>query len=191
MDSDLKLEDLPAVLEAILIVSPTRVSVEGLAAATGVPPSEVTRSLKALQRQYEGEDGAPRRGFELREVDGSWRFYSRSEWAPWVGKFITGDHLASLSQAALETLAVISYRQPITRAQISQIRGVGADGVVRTLLARGLIEEEGQTEAGAGLLRTTRLFLEKMGLQSVSDLPPLAPLMASADEADALASELE
>lgn len=183
-------EDLRPVLEAILIVSPTPVTVEALSEATGVDAALVEETLTRLENDFNGGGEQPQRGFTLRQVEGGWRFYSRAEYAPWVGRFVTGEHMATLSQAALETLAVIAYRQPVTRSQVSAVRGVNVDGVVRTLLARGLVEEEGVGGGGAGLLHTTDLFLEKMGLESLGDLPPLAPHMADPSEAGALAEEL-
>lgn len=182
--------DLRPALEAILIVSPSPVTAEALSEATGEDVALVEKTLVQLAQDFDGEQGEPRRGFELRQVEGGWRFYSRAEFAAWVGRFVTGDHMATLSQAALETLAVIAYRQPTTRSQVSAVRGVNVDGVVRTLLARGLVEEEGVGGGGAGLLHTTALFLEKMGLESLEDLPPLAPHMADPSEAEALAEEL-
>ena len=139
---------------------------------------------------YDGETGGPRRGFELREVAGGWRIYSARAYADVVGRFVVGSSHARLSQAALETLAVIAYRQPISRARIARIRGVNVDGVVRTLLARGLVEETGTTPSGARLYGTTGEFLEKMGMTSLSELVPLAPYLPSADALDELEEEL-
>lgn len=176
-------------IEAVLIVSPNPVSPQVLAEATGASLQAVLHELAELKDDFDGAGGT-RRGFSLREINGQWRLYSRSEWAAIVGRFVTGDTMVSLSQAALETLAIIAYRQPITRAQISRIRGVSVDPVVRTLLARGLADEVGLTDAGAQLLATTDLFLEKMGFTSLRDLPPLGPHVAGPEEANALAEEL-
>lgn len=182
--------DLPAAIEAILVVAVAPVTAGALAEATGFGKDVVTDALNQLRAEYDGSDGIAARGFELREIDGKWRLYSRAKWAPWVGQFVMGDHMATLSNAALETLAVVAYRQPVTRSQVGAIRGVGVDGVVRTLLARGLLEEVGETLAGAALLRTTDLFLEKMGFTSLEDLPPLGPHVAGPDDAARLAEEM-
>jgi segregation and condensation protein B len=116
------------------------------------------------------------RGFELRNIAGGWRIYSRTEFADVVGRFVLEGQTARLTQAALETLAVIAYRQPVSRARVSAIRGVNVDSVVRTLTQRGLIEDSGtDPESGAILYRTTSYFLERMGMGSVADLPQLSP----------------
>ncbi len=183
LDSDrhaelsLAAEDLGGALEAILMVAPEPVSVDALAAATGMKPSQVSSALKTLQADYDGETGGKRRGFELRPVEDRWRIYSRPEFSPWVADFVVGAETSSLSQAALETLAVVAYRQPVTRTQIARVRGVNVDATLRTLQLRGLIQELGQTATGAHLFGTTALFLERMGFSSISDLPPLAPFM--------------
>ncbi len=169
--------DMGAVLEAILMVASNPVSSAHLAAATGTSVDQVERALAALVRDYDGADGSRPRGFELRFVDGGWRIYSRAKWAPWVGKFVAGADTASLTQAALETLAIVAYKQPVTRNQIAQIRGVNVDAVLRTLLARDLVAEAGQTPTGAHLFSTTTQFLERMGISDISELPPLAPFM--------------
>ena len=130
-------------------------------------------------------------GFELREVAGGWRIYSAPAWAEVVGRFVVGTDTSRLSQAALETLAVIAYRQPTTRSRISHVRGVNVDAVVRTLVARGLIEEVGETDSGARLYGTTGYFLERMGFDSLDDLEPLAPYLPASEELDGLAHDLE
>ncbi|MEV8166258.1 SMC-Scp complex subunit ScpB [Rothia kristinae] len=123
------------------------------------------------------------RGVELRRVAGGWRLYSRTDFAPWVRRFVQEGQTAKLSQAALETLAVIAYRQPISRARVSSIRGVNVDGVVRTLRTRGLVVEAQEPgESGATLFETTPLFLEKIGLESLADLPPIAPHLPGAED---------
>ena len=142
---------------------------------------DVEAALHALADEYT----AAARGLDLRQVAGGWRLYTRAECAPWVERFVLDGQSARLTQAALETLAVIAYRQPVTRARISAVRGVNVDGVVRTLLARGLITEAGQDTGTAGTLyRTTPLLLEKLGLQSLEELPDLAPLLPDLDELD-------
>jgi segregation and condensation protein B len=138
------------------------------------PRSEVVGTLRALAREYT-EQG---RGFDLREVAGGWRYYTRPDCAPVVERFVLDGQHARLTQAALETLAVVAYRQPVSRGRVSAVRGVNVDGVMRTLLARGLVEEAGtEPETGAHLYRTTSYFLERLGLRSLDELPELAPLL--------------
>ena len=182
--------DLRAPIEAILMVTSEPVTPEDLAVALGMEVADVEATLRALAREYLGEGDARVRGFELREVAGGWRIYSARAYADVVGRFVVGSSHARLSQAALETLAVIAYRQPISRTRISRIRGVHVDGVVRTLMARGLVEETGLTPSGARLYGTTGEFLEKMGLTSLSELVPLAPYLPDADALDELEEEL-
>jgi segregation and condensation protein B len=145
-----------------------------LATAVGHPLGEVSAALADLAREY-AEQG---RGFELRNVAGGWRYYTREEYAPVVEAFVLDGQQARLTQAALETLAVVAYRQPVSRARVSAIRGVNVDGVMRTLLTRGLVEEAGQDHSsGANLYRTTSYFLERIGVTSLDDLPELAPFL--------------
>ena len=170
---------LPALLEAVLLVTDEPVPARVLASVVEHPTARVETALRALADEY----AAAGRGFELRQVAGGWRLYTRAECAPWVERFVLDGQSARLTQAALETLAVIAYRQPVTRARISAVRGVNVDGVVRTLLARGLIAEAGQDPETAGTLyRTTPLLLEKLGLSSLEELPPLAPLLPELSE---------
>lgn len=191
MHETLTEQDLPAAVEAILMVSPHPVTAEALAEATGHSVSAILRVLGLLAEDYDGELSGPRRGFELRQHGGAWRLYSRSRWAPWVGKFVVGTETSHLSKPALETLAIVAYRQPITRGQIARIRGVNVDGVLRTLMTRGLVEEVGASATGAHLLTTTDMFLQRMGLASLDDLPPLAPHVPGQDSVEQLAAELE
>ena len=167
---------LRAALEAILLVVDEPVAESTLAETVGQPTERVAALLQELADEYTAQG----RGFDLRRAAGGWRLYTRPEYAPYVERFVVGGQAVRLTQAALETLAVIAYKQPVTRAQISAIRGVNCDGVVRTLMTRGLIEECGtEPETGAHLYRTTTLFLEKLGLNSVDELPPLAPFLPS------------
>jgi segregation and condensation protein B len=153
-----------------------------LAAATGLPTGEVDALLRGLAEEYAGRRGGRRRGFELREVAGGWRVYSAPAHADVVGAFVLDGQTARLTHAALETLAIVAYRQPISRGRIAAVRGVSADGVVRTLVSRGLVEEAGRDEdGGAVLYRTTSYFLERFGLRSLDDLPPLAPYLPEVD----------
>ena len=170
---------LPAVLEAILLVTDEPVPAMTLAQVVEQPTGEVESALGALAQEYESQG----RGFELRQVAGGWRLYTRSDCAPFVERFVLDGQQARLTQAALETLAVIAYRQPVTRQRVSAVRGVNVDGVVRTLLARGLITEAGSDEdTGATRYRTTSFFLERLGLDSLGQLPSLAPLLPELDD---------
>ena len=175
-------------LEAVLMVVDEPVPAADLASVMGLPTGQVAELLRELAAEYRGERGGRPRGFELREVGGGWRIFSAPAHADVVGRFVLDGQTAKLTQASLETLAVIAYRQPVTRGRISAIRGVNVDGVVRTLLARGLVEEAGHDEEGGAMrYRTSAYFLERMGLTSLEDLPPLAPYlpdMGSLDDVD-------
>jgi len=161
-------------LEALLFVMDSPVDEESLAAALRCPPEQVPQGLADLAADYDRR-GA---GIVLRRVGDGWRLYTRDEHAPAVERWLGEGQRSRLSQAALETLAVIAYRQPVTRARISAIRGVGVDGVMRTLLARGLVQEVGSDpDSGGGLYGTTPLFLERLGLTGLDELPALAPLL--------------
>jgi segregation and condensation protein B len=171
--------ELGAVLEAVLLVTDEPVPAMTLAQVVERPTGQVEAELARLAGEYV-EQG---RGFELRQVAGGWRLYTRSDCAPYVERFVLDGQQARLTQAALETLAVIAYRQPVTRQRVSAVRGVNVDGVVRTLLARGLITEAGaDEETGATRYRTTSYFLERLGLQSLEELPSLAPLLPELDD---------
>ena len=174
-------------IEAILMVASEPVAASDLADVLGVSVEDIEAQLRGLAAEYLGGGQDCPRGFELREVAGGWRIYSARAYADVVGRFVVGSSHARLSQAALETLAVIAYRQPISRARICRIRGVNVDGVVRTLLARGLVEETGLTPSGARLYGE---FLEKMGLTSLAELVPLAPYLPDADALEELEEEL-
>jgi segregation and condensation protein B len=170
---------LATVLEAILLVTDLPVPAMTLAQVVERPTGEVETVLGELAQGYD-EQG---RGFELRQVAGGWRLYTRAECAPFVERFVLDGQQARLTQAALETLAVIAYRQPVTRQRVSAVRGVNVDGVVRTLVARGLITEAGTDEdTGATRYQTTGYFLERLGLQSLDELPSLAPLLPELDD---------
>ena len=174
-------------LEALLLLTAEPVTEFELAHAVGVPESVVAETLAELVAFYE-ETG---RGFELRQVGGGWRYYTRDEYADLITQYVMEGQQAKLSQAALETLAVVAYTQPISRARVSAVRGVNVDGVMRTLLARGLIEEAGHDhESGAVLFATTSYFLERMGMKTLDDLPPLAPQLPEVDELEAELGQL-
>ncbi|WP_324652223.1 SMC-Scp complex subunit ScpB [Georgenia sp. H159] len=180
-----------AAIEAVLMVVDEPVPAAQLASVLGLPTGQVVELLTELAAEYAGERGGRPRGFVLRELAGGWRVYSAPEYADVVGRFVVDGQTARLTQASLETLAVVAYRQPVSRGRIAAIRGVNVDGVVRTLLARGLIEEAGHDEDGGALLyRTTSYFLERMGLGSLADLPPLAPYLPDLDTLDDLEAEL-
>ncbi len=171
--------DLPAALEALLIIAADPMTAEDLSAATGAPVDEIAEALHGLASSY----AAGARGFELRQVAQGWRFYSAAHCAEVVGRWVTDGRQARLSQAALETLAIIAYRQPVSRAKVGSIRGVNVDAVVRTLQARGLIEQTGEDHAtGAALYSTTDHFLERMGLSQLSQLPPIVDLLPDPSE---------
>lgn len=170
--------NLKAALEAILLVAESPLSVVNLATALERPAAEVKTAIESLAAEYNEANGGEGRGFELREIGGGWRFYVREtfDWA--VRLFIARENPAKLSQAALETLAVIAYRQPITRGQIASIRAVNVDGVVRTLLSRGLITEVfSDQETGAVHFGTTDLMLQQLGINSLEDMPKISPLL--------------
>jgi segregation and condensation protein B len=174
-------DDLRSAVEAILLVVDTPVAEVTLAQVLERPTGDVTAALTELAEEYSAQS----RGMDLRRAAGGWRLYTRSEYAPYVERFVLDGQQARLTQAALETLSVVAYRQPVTRSRISAIRGVGVDGVIRTLVTRGLIEEAGaEHETGAHLYRTTTLFLEKLGLNSLDELPSLAPLLPEIEALD-------
>ena len=165
---------LRASLEAILLVADEPVPVVVLAQVLERPRSAVEAELRDLAASYV----AASRGFDLREIAGGWRFYTREDCAPLIERFVSDGQEVRLTQAALETLAVVAYRQPVSRARVSAVRGVNCDGVMRTLVLRGLTEEAGtDSETGAILFRTTGYFLERLGLASLEDLPDLAPFL--------------
>ncbi|MDF1706377.1 MAG: SMC-Scp complex subunit ScpB [Aeromicrobium sp.] len=178
---ELEMLELRPALEAVLMVADQPLDHLTLAQAVGHPPVDVQEALEALAAEYDEQE----RGFELRAIAGGWRYYTRENVAAAVERFVLDGQQARLTQAALETLAVVAYRQPISRSRISAIRGVNVDGVVRTLVARGLIEEAGQDgESGALLYRTTSYFLERMGLGSLDEMPEIAPMLPELDEMD-------
>jgi segregation and condensation protein B len=161
-------------LEAILLVADEPVADNLLAQIVERPTGVVSTALRELAESYTAEQ----RGFDLREVAGGWRFYTRDDCAAVVERFVSDSQEIRLTQAALETLAVVAYRQPVSRTRVSAVRGVNCDGVMRTLVLRGLVEEAGtDPETGAILFQTTGYFLERLGLPALSDLPDLAPFL--------------
>ena len=195
-----KVEAIPggakSAIEAILAVAEAPVSVRELSAALIVSERAVEHALDQLYREYNGEEteygeegiSPEPRGFQLRRIAGGWKLYARDDFAPWVARFVTRSKSATLSKPAYETLAVIAYRQPVTRARVASIRGVNADAAIRQLLQRQLIREAGR-EAGTGatLYETTELLLAKLGLDSLEELPALAPFLPDDTEAAVLA----
>jgi segregation and condensation protein B len=163
-------EKLRGALEAILLVVDNPVSTVVLAQVLEEPTGRVDAMLAQMRDDY----AKPGRGIDLRQVAGGWRFYTRADYASYVERFVLDGQQIRLTQAALETLAVVAYKQPVTRSRVSAIRGVNCDGVIKTLVTRGLVEECGTEESGAHLYRTTQLFLEKLGINSVDELPSLA-----------------
>lgn len=186
------LDELPALarddefdgaLEALLLVVDAPTEDQALATALDQPVARVREGLLRLAETYR----LAGRGIDLRRIGDGWRFYTRDLYAPYVEKLLLDGQRARLTRAALETLAVVAYRQPVTRARVAAVRGVNCDGVLRTLLTRGLVEEAGIDGPTQGtLFRTTELFLERLGLSSVEDLPPLAPLLPDVDAIDEL-----
>ncbi|KTR74745.1 chromosome segregation and condensation protein ScpB [Microbacterium oxydans] len=173
-------EEIPLTerIEAILFIVDEPIGLVALAAAVGSPVPAVRQTLETLVEDYDGRGKGPRRGFELREVGGGWRLYVREELDDVVAAFIGGQAPARLSQAALETLAVIAYKQPVTRSQVASIRAVNVDSVVRTLVARGLITELfADSETGAINYGTTDALLQHLGINSLDELPPISPLL--------------
>jgi segregation and condensation protein B len=172
-----------AALEALLLVVDAPTDEETLAQVLDQPVARVREAVRRLSAAYT----AQRRGIDLRQSGGGWRFYTRDAYAHYVERLLLDGQRARLTRAALETLAVVAYRQPVTRARVSAVRGVNCDGVLRTLLTRGLVQEAGVDPATQGtLFRTTELFLERLGLSSLDELPPLAPLLPDVDAIDEL-----
>jgi segregation and condensation protein B len=170
--------DVERALEAILMVADEPLSVVMLATAVSAPVKRVRTAIDDLVRDFDGEDGGVRRGFELREVGGGWRIYVRGEYDDVVADYVLTQNPTKLSQAALETLAVIAYKQPISRGSVASIRAVNVDSVVRTLLGRGLITELfTDSETGAINYGTTGLLLTQLGINSIDELPRISPLL--------------
>jgi segregation and condensation protein B len=189
LDADPDVAALPGgargALEAVLMVVEEPVDERALAAALQVTAEEVATLLTEIAREYDDAQ----RGCELRQVAGGWRVYSRAQYAPVVERFMREGQSARLTQAALETLAIVAYRQPVSRARVAAIRGVSVDGVMRTLVTRGLIEESGtDPQTGAILYSTTTYFLHRLGLTSLDELPALAPYLPEVEALDELGS---
>lgn len=180
MEADLRIR---AALEAILSVAEMPLNLVTLAGALETPIANVKQELEALTQEYAEANEGLGRGFEIREVGGGYRIYVRSEhdWA--VRQLVANENPSKLTQAALETLAVIAYRQPISRGQISSIRGVNVDGVVRTLMSRGLVNEiYTDEETGAVMFGTSEQLLELLGINSLDELPLISPHLPGQDD---------
>lgn len=186
--AELDADELKRVLEALQLVIDTPVTADALAAATEQPVYRVAAKLQLMADELTGRDS----GIDLRHTSEGWRMYTRARFAPYVEKLLLDGARTKLTRAALETLAVVAYRQPVTRARVSAVRGVNVDAVMRTLLARGLITEVGtDADTGAVTFATTELFLERLGLTSLSELPDIAPLLPDVDTIDDLSESLD
>ena len=187
-NAELDDDDLTRVLEALLLVVDTPVTAQTLATVTEQPVYRITAKLEEMAELLRARDS----GIDLRETGGGWRMYTRAQFAPYVERLLLDGSRSKLTRAALETLAVVAYRQPVTRARVSAVRGVNVDAVIRTLVARGLITEAGTDEdSGATTFATTELFLERLGLSSLTDLPDIAPLLPDVDVIDDLTETLD
>jgi len=187
-NAELDDDDLTRVLEALLLVVDTPVTAQTLATVTEQPVYRITANLEEMAAQLRARDS----GIDMREAGGGWRMYTRAQYAPYVERLLLDGSRSKLTRAALETLAVVAYRQPVTRARVSAVRGVNVDAVIRTLVARGLITEAGSDEdSGATTFATTELFLERLGLTSLTDLPDIAPLLPDVDVIDDLTETLD
>lgn len=186
--AELEYDELTRVLEALLLVVDAPVAAQTLATVTEQPIDRVTDALQQMASELIARDS----GIELREAGGGWRMYTRARFAPYVERLLLDGTRSKLTRAALETLAVVAYRQPVTRARVSAVRGVNCDAVIRTLAARGLIIEAGtDSDSGATTFATTELFLERLGLTSLTDLPDIAPLLPDIDVIDDLSETLD
>jgi segregation and condensation protein B len=187
MQPEMDDSELGAVLEALLLVVDAPVPVDALAVAIEQPAYRVAAKLRLMADEFTARDS----GIDLREAGGGWRLYTRSRFAPYVERLLLDGARSKLTRAALETLAVVAYRQPVTRMRVSAVRGVNCDAVMRTLLARGLIIESGaDSDTGAVAFATTELFLERLGLSTLADLPDIAPLLPDIDNIDDITQTL-
>ena len=179
--------ELTSVLEALLLVVDTPVQVATLATVTQQTTDRVAAALQRIAGELDDRGS----GIDLREAGGGWRMYTRARFAPYVERLLLDGSRSKLTRAALETLAVVAYRQPVTRARVSAVRAVNVDAVIRTLIARGLITEAGtDPDTGAVTFATTELFLERLGLSSLADLPDIAPLLPDIDVIDDISESL-
>ncbi|MFM6971120.1 MAG: SMC-Scp complex subunit ScpB [Rhodoluna sp.] len=180
--AEVNADNLRSAVEAILMITDVPLSLVAIATALDTPVNEVKEAVLSLKADYDGENGASPRGFELREVGGGWRLFVRQDFDWAVRAFVANENPTKLSQAALETLAVIAYKQPISRGQVASIRAVNVDSVVRTLLSRSLITEMyTDSETGAIHYGTSNLFLEVLGINSIDELPLISPYLPDAN----------
>ncbi|MEU0499159.1 SMC-Scp complex subunit ScpB [Mycobacterium sp. NPDC006124] len=180
-------DQLGAVLEALLLVVDAPVTVDALSTAVDQPAHRVAATLRVMADELTARES----GIDLREAGGGWRMYTRAQYAPYVERLLLDGTRSKLTRAALETLAVVAYRQPVSRVRVSAVRGVNCDAVMRTLLARGLITEAGtDSDTGATTFATTELFLERLGLSTLADLPDIAPLLPDVDVIDDITESL-
>ena len=187
IDTEITDDELGSALEALLLVVDTPAPIDSLATALDESVERVEDKLRRMAAEL-AERGS---GIDLREAGGGWRMYTRARYAPYVERLILDGARSKLTRAALETLAVVAYRQPVTRARVSAVRGVNVDAVMRTLAARGLIIEAGtDADSGATTFATTELFLERLGLTSLAELPELAPLLPDVDVIDDITETL-
>ena len=186
--ADVDDDELTRVLEALLLIVDSPVSAETLGSVTEQPVHRISEILQRMADRLTAGDS----GIDLREAGGGWRMYTRARFAPYVERLLMDGARSKLTRAALETLAVVAYRQPVTRARVSAVRGVNCDAVIRTLVARGLITEAGtDSDSAAVTFATTELFLERLGLSSLTDLPDIAPLLPDVDVIDDLSESLD
>ncbi|MGU3437455.1 SMC-Scp complex subunit ScpB [Actinomycetes bacterium M1A6_2h] len=186
--SELDEHELRSALEAVLLVVDSPAPVALLSSTLGTDPARIDAALREMAADLTQRGS----GIDLRYAGDGWRFYTRTDYAPYVEKLLLDGARSKLTRAALETLAVIAYRQPVTRARVSAVRGVNVDGVMRTLLARGLIAESGtDADSAATQYVTTEMFLERLGLASLADLPELAPLLPGVDMIDDISESLD
>lgn len=181
-------QEIRQAIEAVLFVADEPLSVADLAVLLEEPAVDVEQVLRLITQDLDDRGS----GIVLREVAGGWRFATHPAAADYLERFVTEHSTARLSQAALETLAIVAYRQPISRAQIAEIRGVSSEGVLKTLIARGMVEEVGR-DPGPGqaiLYGTSTQFLERLGLNSIADLPPLAEMMPDTEAVERMESGL-
>ncbi|MCV7419972.1 SMC-Scp complex subunit ScpB [Mycobacterium yunnanensis] len=187
LEPQLQDAELGAVLEALLLVVDAPVTVDALATAVEQPADRVAAALRAMADELTARES----GIDLREAGGGWRMYTRAQYAPFVERLLLDGTRSKLTRAALETLAVVAYRQPVSRVRVSAVRGVNCDAVMRTLLARGLITESGtDSDTGATTFATTELFLERLGLSTLAELPDIAPLLPDVDVIDDITESL-
>lgn len=183
-------EDFLGAVEAVLMVAEEPVTAAELASVLSIAEHRVFALIEQLRAEADGAEGGRRHGFEVREVAGGFRYYSRMDHAEQVSAFVLGGQTARLSQAALETLAIIAYRQPVARSQVAAIRGVNVDGVVRTLVHRALVDTAGADPVtGATLYTTTGTFLEKLGMDSLEELPQLSPHLPGVEAVEDLTED--